>query len=234
MDIIVRASGERTEQVCIKSCEQQGNVHVIRAYPFGESIRQTYKKAMEFNQEWTPVIDADVVLYKNSIQKGLSEATIPQNIFCIDGRTDDKIMMKKRRAGVHIYRTALLEKALKFVDDLQLKPESHVRNQMDRLGFPTFSGATSFGRHDFDQYYRDLWRKSFCQTRKLKNMIKDRPHVWKSLSLTDLDYSVILEAHLCGIKYQGDIIIDARIDYGAEEGLRRLRLTEKRPMNEAI
>lgn len=233
MNIIVRASGERTEPICIRSCKQQGDVHVIRAFPFGESIRQTYKLALGFNQEWTPVIDADVILYPGSIQKGLNDLKSNpwgNNCFCYDGRTDDKIMIKQRRAGIHIYNTRLLEKALKFIKDDEVKPESHVRNKMDHLGFPTFSGGVLFGQHDFEQYYRDLWRKSVCQTRKLRGMIKDRPNLWRSRAHTDPDYLVILVAHLYGIQYQGQIIIDSRLDYGAEEGLERLRLQEKKPI----
>jgi len=75
MEIIIRTTGERTEKACIESCEQQGNVHVIRAYPFGEAIRQTYELAMTFNQFWTPVVDADIILGYNTLQMGINELT---------------------------------------------------------------------------------------------------------------------------------------------------------------
>jgi hypothetical protein len=71
MEIIVRASGERTENECIRLASKQGNVHIIRAFPFGESIRQTYKLALTFNQKWTPVIDADVLLNPDVLDKAI-------------------------------------------------------------------------------------------------------------------------------------------------------------------
>lgn len=228
MNIIVRTTGERTEKACIASCEQQGNVHVIRAYPFGESIRQTYEKALELGQYWTPVIDADVTLYHSSVHMGINELT-GKDIFCYDGRTDDKIIMKTRRAGIHIYRTSLLETALKYIDSTQLKPESHVRREMERKGYLTFTGKTVFGRHDFDQYYKDLWRKSVCQTKKLAKMIQRNNirNKWIQLAKTDLDYKVVLAAHDWALKNNPEILIDARIDYDAEAQLERMRIREK-------
>lgn len=229
MEIIIRTTGERTEKACIKSCEQQGNVHVVRTCPFGEAIRQAYKLALELNQYWTPVIDADVVLYKDSINKGLMEEC-SGTIFCYDGTTDDKIMMKPRRAGIHIYRTSLLETALKYIDSTKLKPESHVRREMEKIGYPTFTGKTIFGRHDYDQYYKDLWRKSVCQTKKLAKMIQKNNirNKWLQLAKTDLDYKVILHAHDWAIANNPEILIDARIDYDAEAQLSRLNIIEKR------
>ncbi len=232
MNIIIRTTGERTEKACIESCEQQGNVHIIRAYPFGESIRQTYEKALHLGQYWTPVIDADVVLYPKTISQGIREIPsicVDDNYFCVDGRTDDKIIMKTRRAGIHIYRTELLETALKYIDSTQLKPESHVRREMERKGFLTFTGKTIFGRHDFDQYYKDLWRKSVCQTKKLAKMIQKNNirNKWIQLAKVDLDYKVILAAHDWALKNNPEIVIDARIDYDAEEHLAMMGIKEK-------
>jgi len=233
LEIIIRASGERTEKDCIKSCEQQGNVHIIRAFPFGESIRQTYELAMTFRQEWIPVIDADVVLDYGTLVQGTNEVKLTPGcrgkLFCYDGKTDDKIMMNHRRAGVHIYRTSLLEIALKYIDNTQLKPESHIRRQMAKQGFPTFTGKTIFGTHDHNQYYKDLWRKSVCQTKKLERMIQkySTRDKWQKLARTDKDYKVILAAHDWALKNNPEIIIDSRIDYDAEEQVKKLGLVEK-------
>ena len=229
MNIIIRAIGERTEKECVRLASQQGNVHVIRAYPFGESIRQTYNLALELGEKWTPVIDADVLLYDGVLKSAINELNrIPQNIFCLDGKTKDKIMIRSRRAGIHIYKTALLEKALKYIDNDHIKPESNVRNKMEKDGFITYSGGLCFGRHDYEQYYKDLWRKSVAQTQKLKKLIDKTGIVntWNTLSIVDTDYRVILAGHRHGLTVD-NITIDARIDYGAEEGLKKLKLDEK-------
>ena len=234
MNIIIRTTGERTEQACINSCKQQGDVHVIRAYPFGEAIRQTYELAIDLNQKWTPVIDADVIMYPDTIEKGVAEVGNARDVFCIDGRTDDKIMMKHRRAGIHIYRTEYLKRAFEFIDSNQLKPESHVRREMERKGFHTFTGRTIFGRHDYEQYYKDLWRKSVCQTKKLAKMIARSGirNRWAEKALNDIDYRVILSAHEWAEKNNPEIFIDSRISYDAEENLQRLKIVEKKPIEQ--
>lgn len=229
MKIIIRSSGERTEDACYKLAKRHGQPEIIRTCPFGESIRQTYDLASNFNQKWTPVIDADVLLYDNTIRHAIQELNQKSDkIFCLDGSTRDMVMMKNRRAGVHIYRTELVQQAKKYVDDRHIKPETNVRRHMQKDGFPTWcSPNVVFGQHDYEQYYRDLWRKAVCQTRKLSGMVKKRPAKWKRLAKRDNDFLVIYNAYLYGIKYVDEIIIDARQDYGALENLRKLKLTEK-------
>jgi len=233
MEIIIRASGERTESKCIKLTENQGNVNVIRAFPFGESIRQTYLKAIELKQEFIPVIDADVLIYPHAIQAGIDDikkASLTQKIFCLDGKTNDKIFMKNRRAGIHIYKTELLETALQFIDNDHIKPETNVRNNMADLGYKTHVGDIVYGMHDFEQYYKDLWRKAVCQTEKLKKMLKKKPEKWKKLAKTDNDFLVIYNAHVYGNKFVKDIKIDARMDFDAEKQIKILGLEEKDPL----
>lgn len=230
MHIIIRASGERTEKRCIELARNQGTVHVIRAHPFGESIRQTYKKAIELKQEFIPVIDADVLLLPRVLSRAILYMNKCQrNVFCLDGKTKDKIMMKTRRAGIHIYRTSLLPMALKYVEDGKTKPESHVRKMMSAQGYKTVVGHIVFGYHDYEQWYIDLWRKSVCQSHKLAGMIRNSGirHKWHKMAKIDNDYRVILAAHAHGNNIRGKIIVDARIDYGAAAMLKKLGIKEK-------
>jgi hypothetical protein len=228
MKIIIRTCGERTTKECIRLAGKQGSVEVINAVPFGESIRLTYLKAMQYNQEWVPVVDADTLLYDNVLQPAINElAGKNDKIFCLDGNTDDKILMKKRRAGIHIYRRELLSFAMRFIDNNHIKPESNIRRQMSDLGFPTYVSGIVFGRHDYEQYYRDLWRKAVCQTRKLGGMIKNRPDRWKELAKEDDDFFVIYHAHYYGKSLNEKIVIDRRQDFDAEENIKKLGLKEK-------
>lgn len=228
MNIIVRTTGERTTDECIRRASKQGTVHVVNACPFGEAIRQTYTMAMDFNQKWTPVIDADVLLHDNVLSQAIKILDDKSNkFFCLDGKTNDKILMKNRRAGVHIYRTSMLQHAIKYIDNNHIKPESNVRLKMNAQGFPTYTCELIFGLHDYEQYYRDLWRKAVCQTRKLAGMTGKRPVKWKRLAKSDKDFLVIYHAHLYGKKLGGHIVIDARKMYGAKEGIEDLGLKEK-------
>jgi len=228
MEIIVRACGERTENECVRLAEKHGRVHVIHARPFGESIRQTYKLAQKIDQEFIPVVDADVLLFDNTLQSAIHEMRSKnKNIFCLDGTTNDKIMMMKRRAGIHIYRTSLLARAEKFIDDNHIKPETNTRKQMIKLGFPTIKSKIIFGLHDHEQYYADLWRKAVAQTRKLAGMMGNKPEQWKKLMKNDIDFFVVHHAHEYGLTLDEKIIIDIDKKYDAINQLEKLGIKEK-------
>ena len=229
MKIIVRCCGERTERRCIQLAEKQGTVYAVKGSPFGETLRKSYKLAMKFNQKWVPMIDGDVLLFDDCLRKAIAELNaLPESIFCLDGKTKDKIMIKKRRAGIHIYRTELLKLALPYINNNNIKPETYVRKKMITKGYPTHQSKIVFGLHDYEQYYTDLWRKTVCQTQKLKSMIGNRPEKWKKLAKTDLDYYIIYYAHLYGRKLKPKIIVDSRVNYSAKKMLEKLGINEKR------
>lgn len=238
MIIIVRSCGERTTRECARRAAEHGMPEIITAQPFGETMRQTYRRGIEIagSQRWLPVIDADVLLFGDTIAQAVAELDKldrqGHNVFCLDGKTVDKIMLRTRRAGVHIYRTAMLTTAMQYIDDDQLKPESHVRNCMAQYhAAPTHSGEIVFGTHDHEQYYADLWRKAVCQTQKLAGMIRTQPHEWARLATKDADYRVILAAHEYGKAHpELTIKIDRACDYGAAAHIAAMGLTEKGAM----
>lgn len=234
MHIIVRCCGERTEKKCIETAAKQGTVHVIKTEPFGKCLQESYKLALKLNQKWIPMIDGDVLLLPGVLEKAIQYLNSQKNnnIFCLDGKTKDKIFMCTRRAGIHIYKTALLSKAIKYINSLELKPESTVRRTMTKQGKITVVGPIVFGYHDYEQYYVDLWRKAFTQTQKLARKIRKSSvrTKWKKRALTDTDFKVILAAHDQGRLYKDKIMIDKRINYGAKEGLEKLRIEEKKEL----
>ena len=233
MNIIIRTCGERTTQKCIDLAKKQGNVHIISEKPFSESIKKTYEKAISIGDKWTPVIDADVLLYDNTLQKAIDEMnTLPDNIFCLDGKTDDKIFGFPRRAGIHIYRTALLPDALQYITHEHIKPESNVRREMETRGHITYTGKIIFGKHDYNQYYRDLWRKSVCQSQKLAKTIikKNIVEFWRKKAEIDTDFRVILAGHEYGRNLNTKIRIDADETYNAIEELNKMGIIEKGEM----
>ena len=228
----MRTAGERTEKECIRRASRQGKVIVINKSPFGEAVRETFRIGSKLNQKWIPVIDADVLLKDGRIQDAIDylEEVDRNHIFCLDGRTKDKTMMKVRRAGVHIYRSKYMARAVKFVNNNHIKPESQVRRIMSKLGFKTVSPKKIvFGYHDYEQYYKDLFRKAFVQTRKLNKMLKRNKifEKWKKRAKKDKDYKIILEGNRIGRHYIGQVVIDKNQTYGAMERLRTLGIKEK-------
>lgn len=228
MRIIVRACGERTEKRCIELASKVGNVIVVRETPFAESVKKTYQIGKDLKQKWLPVIDADVLLNDGVILQAIRELdSLDERVFCLDGKTKDKLLCQTRRAGVHIYRVSLLNQALRFIDHTHIKPETWARKCMASQGFRTHVGDIVFGKHDYEQYYFDIWRKAVTQTKKLQTKIKKHHEKkWKERQ-SDLDYKVILHARKWAKYNHPDILMDKKRDYDAVSQIKKMGLTEK-------
>lgn len=228
--IIVRTVGERTTDECIRRASLEGDVNVISGQtPFYRVLEETYKLGMTYDQEWVPVVDADVLLTQGKLTAAVKMLSKMDGVFCLDGKTEDKILRMKRRAGIHIYRRDLLETALQYVSD-SIKPETRARQAMEsNHGQRTYVGDIIFGLHDYEQYYRDLYRKAYLQTKKLGGKIGRVKKKYPMLAQQDNDYKAILAGHRAGTERRYRHVFDASQYYGADEAIASLGLQEKGP-----
>ncbi len=233
VSVLIRSVGERTETLCREIILSQGipaeNIILIKKTPFTLALRAAYEAGIACNQPWTFCIDADVLLLPGSIQKMLALAEKQKSNVCeIQGRVLDKFLGGAREAGNHLYRTSLLKIALENLpeDPNILRPETDTLAAMKRNGYPNVSVSLLVGIHDFEQYYRDIYRKCFVQAHKHLEYSQLYLSYWPSRAIHDSDYEVALNAYFDGIKYQGDVQIDAQQDIYAHF-FEKLRLAEK-------
>lgn len=134
----------------------------------------------------------------------------PSNLFEVQGYVYDKFYNGPRQAGNHLYRTSLLKKALTFIPEegLNIRPEAHVLEQMDIHGFPRAKINQVLGLHDFEQYYSDIYRKSFIQAYKHLNYAEKMVTYWKEMFLVDKDFEVALHGFADGIRNTKKIYVD--------------------------
>ena len=117
-----------------------------------------------------------------------------------------------KKAGVRLYRTSLFSNAIECIpaDGAYQRPETHVRDQMALLGYPSIYKRVTVGLHDFEQYYRDLYRKAFVHAHKHDRETRYLEPLWQRLSDRDPDYEVAL----CGIRdgrsFKGIVPLDVR------------------------
>lgn len=234
MKIIVRGSGERTQAECIRRANEQGHVElIVGVSPFWRALKETYELGMTFDQPWVPVVDADVLLDPGVIEAAVKELSGSRNVFCLDGLTHDKVLNTVRRAGIHIYNRDLLETALQYATD-SIKPETRARQAMEKYHDQrTHVGRIMFGRHDHEQYYRDLYRTAYLQTVKLRTKLPKHVKQWRQLAKTDDDYRVIMAAHQAGNEARYRHTFDSTEYYGADQALVELGLIEKGPYEAA-
>lgn len=233
--IVIRSSGERTLEVCKKLLQVQSKdfiIHTVEEQPFDAALLSCYKIGLSSGADWLITVDADMLLFDGSIETLLTEAKVmPDNYFQLQGTIFDNITGTIRWAGPRIYRTAYLGKAIKFLEtsENRIRPEYSTIQHMIQCGYPSRSISQTLCLHDYDQFYKDLYRKAFIHAIKHEELIIDLIRRCKLLMETNPDFRVILKGLVDGIGSTGNISIDTRLFHRkAESALSELHLEEKR------
>jgi hypothetical protein len=214
--VVIRSAGERTTNLTHQLLGLQvptDNILVIREYPFTRALRKSFELGIELDRPWTLCVDADTLLRRNSIEILVDWArTADRKTFQIQGNLFDKMFGGSRKAGHHLYRTSLLSEALDCipVDGGSLRPESSAIKQMASRGFPSARKNLTIGLHDFEQYYRDIYRKAFVHAHKHAAYIRHLDLLWRRLASQDPDYRVALWGLRAGRLSHGIVSLDAR------------------------
>lgn len=215
--VIIRTVGERTTDLCYELIKKQiaeDNIHIINETPFTEAMRKTFEVGLRENRKWTFVVDADVLIRPGVIEEIVEYAeTVDENVFEIEGKIIDKFLfsMNPREAGNHLYRTAFMKQALNYIPDPYeaIRPETYVRNKMNDIGYAFIKTNILTGLHDFEQYYKDIYRKCFIQAKKHKDRVIKILPVWKGKSLYDDDFKVAIAGFDAGLNYSGKVSISS-------------------------
>jgi hypothetical protein len=233
VSVMIRSVGERTEFLCRELVLAQGlpeeNVAVIKQIPFGRSLYASYEAGIASNRLWTLCLDADILLLPGSIREMVRFAEKQAlSVFEVRGLVLDKFFGGPRQAGAHLYRTSLLPQALKFIplEQDQIRPEQHTLNAMKAQGFPWKRMDYLTGIHDFEQYYRDIFRKCFVQAHKHQEYAEIFISYWPEQGSRDFDYKIALKGYIEGLEYQGDVRIDVQQDIYRER-FENLHMVEK-------
>jgi len=233
LTVVIRCAGERTIALCKALILEQGvlpdNLFVIREVPFSAAVRKGYEIGIERGLPWTLHLDADVLLRPGSIEKMLNLAEEQeQNVFQIQGQIIDKFFGGPRDAGNHLYRTSLLPAALPLIPEegVDIRPETYILETMSEMGYPRVKVPYVVGLHDFEQYYKDIFRKSFVQAHKHLYRAELFVTIWQEGAEKDTDFQVALKGFAAGIVHYGSVFIDAR-QKEYQDGFAKLQTEEK-------
>jgi hypothetical protein len=218
--IIIRSVGERTESLCRKLILDQGvsreSVFVIKKAPFSKAMEVGLEIGRAQKRPWTFCVDADLLLRPESIRNMIKNAERqPSNVCEIQGFILDKFFGGARMGGVHVYRTALLDRVINSIppEGKNIRPETHALNAMHEAGYPWLTVKELVGLHDFEQAYKDIFRKCYVQAHKHLSHTELFIPFWRSKSNQDMDYHIALAGFAEGIKHYGEVFIDKRVDY---------------------
>ena len=234
--VIIRSVEERTEQLCHELILSQGieptNVSIVREAPFSSALRRSFKIGIERGSVWTLCVDADLLLRPDSIRRMLQLAdNLEESVFEIQGYILDKFFGGPRMGGIHLYRSNLLSKALSSMpeEDCDIRPECQTLQIMQSKGYRWISVPYIVGLHDFEQYYRDIFRKCFVQAHKHEYLADLFLSIWRNGIRDDMDYWVGLQGFAGGIAHHADVHIDIRQEF-LQKGFEELQIGEKEPL----
>lgn len=221
--VVIRSVKERTEQLCKALILEQGlpekNLFIIHEKPFSKAMKVGYQIGIDQNLEWTYCLDADVLLRKNSLSEIISIAeSKPSNVFGLSGKLLDKLFGVRRSVGNHLFRTSYLPLVLKEIKEYEnetVRPESYVKNQLEKRGLKWHKSDIYIGIHDFEQHYHDIARKAFVHSHKHTERLSELITFWMLKAEVDKDY----EAALFGVGRGLSNVRSVKINVGEFEKL---------------
>lgn len=203
VDFIIRTIGERTEEVCFElakmQCQPGENITVLREPTHAGAIGKTIETGMDSTADWVIVLDSDMLLLPGGmslVRKDL--ASCDDSVFFLDAAVFDKLFRIKR-VGVKAYRRAILENIYDVFNEIKDEPNLKIekamlkrfreRNTQLTMVFPTATVAL----HDFYQYYKDLYRKTYLYATRTPGWNEGARKLWRKWSSKDADYLVMLK-----------------------------------------
>lgn len=181
--------------------------------PFEAALRTTYRIGIECGVPWLMTLDADVLLREGAVGELLARAQrLAEPFVQIEGLVHDRFIGDYRSAGHRIYRTRYLEKALAEVpgDGAEIRPEHATLLRLEALGHPSAACDLIVGTHDYEQYFADIYRKSFVHGQKHPAWLSSVIPWWRSLADADPDFRVALRGYFDGFLSPARARIDAR------------------------
>lgn len=241
--VVIRSAGERTEALCKKLVFKQvpsENVVCIHETPFIKALAKSFEVGIERGLPWTLCLDADYLLMKGAILRLVDTfKRCGDNVFKLQGETMDKFFGGPVLAGGHhLYRTALLPVAQEFLPfgSETGRPESAVLVKMTQIGHPLHQLSEVSGMHDYQQYYRDIYRKMCVRAHKFRSYLMYFLKRFQQLAPQDDDYKVALLGLIDGLAQEEAPKLDVT-EFPPDEIESRLRvwgLCEKEPLNESV
>lgn len=233
--VTIRAAGERTEDECYQTFKEQAGeataIHIVRKNPFKEALEECYQVGIESQKKWLITVDADMIMLSGTIELLIREAEkMPENYLQLQGKILDKITGTFRKSGPKIYRVSLLKKLLelsKSFDD-HVRPESRLIAHLGRKGCPFRYISAVLCLHDYEQYYKNIYRKSYVRTRKHPWFLSEIIQRAISLKKEDLNYQVMLQAIWDNLHEDMEVGIDTRLfELKSRNALEKLQIDEK-------
>lgn len=181
--VVLRTNEERTADLSEALLRREfSTVRRIQVRPFHEAVRHGFELAIESKSDWLVTCDGDV-LVNPGVNRRLARVAeeMEPSYWQAIGQVKDKLAGCARLGGLRLYRVAFLHKAVESVAAV-VRPEAELCKIYPRwLRLPDV-----FGSHDYEQYYRDLYRKGAQHRVKHQSWAKNIVPIWSMSQDKDL------------------------------------------------
>jgi hypothetical protein len=194
VSVVIRHVGERTLPACASLLQEAlpgAPMRLVSAVPFDACLRKAYDASLEMGTPWSLHVDADMLCLAEPLYRFFGYAREQKkNTFAFSALAMDRFFGLPRAAGLHLYRTAYLKKAATLYAEpgTTLRPETSVKRRIAEYGFPTIQTDIVLALHDYEQFYKHIFRKISLILHKFGHSHQLIP-VWDSLA-ANKDYAV--------------------------------------------
>jgi hypothetical protein len=191
VSIVVRHVNERSLDACVKQLKfafPDSPIRLVSAVPFDSCLKLAFEASLEMRRPWSLHVDADMLCLARPLYSLVEYAKRQrENTFSFGCMVYDRIFLESRYCGLSLYRTKFLEYAKNMIAPAGQtgRPETFVKRLMARAGFPVICTDILVGLHDYEQYYRHIFRKVLLQKSKFS---KYNEVIKKWSGLKDADY----------------------------------------------
>ena len=240
LHVIVRAAGERTADACCRALVGQTTaaaVERVELTPFWRTLREGLQRGHQSGADWVLSVDADVLPSPRAVV--MAQAWIEkagERDAVLSGMIQDKFSATIRFGGIRVYRASVIPDVLAVMPALgeTVRPESTAIKKLAERGWRHQLVPELAGLHDYEQYYRDIYRKAFLHMQKHGARMARFLELWMSLADRDPDYQAALAGAADAMLDRRPVDCDAgHAAFREQESLARIGLAEKPAMDGA-
>jgi hypothetical protein len=237
---IIRAAGERTADACCAALIRQtsaNDLERIELTPFWRTLREGLTRGMNSGAPWVLSVDADVLPSPEvvpHVMKWIGAAD--PKVAVVSGMIQDKFTATVRFGGIRLYRAEALSAMLDAMPEMgeTVRPESTAIKRLTEQGWKHSLVPELVGLHDYEQYFRDIYRKAFLHMQKHGARMARFLELWMRLADEDADYQAALAGAADALVYRQAVDCDAGHEaFEDQNALARLGLLEKGPFEPA-
>lgn len=200
IEVVVRSTGERTEQSLIEHfCQFAPRVTVIRHFPLWRATQLVGEVAANTSQPYVLCADADLILRHDAIEKLVeSLANSSMEIERVYGRSLDPFIRRAPRAGLFVARPSSLT-VWRSALDASFTPDANTT-----VG-PKFANRKRskdvLALHMYRQYFCHIARVHYVSGFRVSRGIREAPGwVAKSVGPDGREYRAALAGAMDGLK----------------------------------